>query len=80
LELRNNVAVKRQVKLNAVVPVATRDTIRQMTVQYEATVQRIVAVLIGYGVKNMGRRELRAELAKTSNNGDVKQYRRTKPF
>lgn len=78
-QLRKNQTVE-QVKVNAVIPDETRETIRAMALEYGTTVQRIVGTLIGYGVRNMTAKEVRGSLAKSAKNSPTKQYVRTKPF
>lgn len=69
-----------QVKINAVIPEETRETIRAMAISYEVTVQNIVGVLISYGIKNMTTKEVQSHLTKLAKNSPTKGYRRTKPF
>lgn len=58
----------------------TQDAIRSMTVQYGATVQRVVSALIGYGLRNMTAKEIRKTLAAIQKQSGTGQYQRTKPF
>lgn len=69
-----------QVKVNAVIPDDTRETIRAMSISYGVTVQRIVGALISYGIKNMTTKEVQSHLTKLAKNSPTKGYRRTKPF
>jgi anthranilate phosphoribosyltransferase len=69
-----------QVKVNAVIPEATRELIRTMAIEYECTVQKIVAALIGFAVQNMTSKEIRRVIAAMAKKSPTKQYQRTKPF
>lgn len=51
-----------------------------MTVQYGATVQRVVSALIRYGLRNMTAKEIRKTLAAIQKQSGTGQYQRTKPF
>ncbi len=68
------------VKVNAVIPEETRSLLRSMAIEYGCTVQRMVATVIAFGMRNMTSREIRRVLSITQKKSPTKQYRRTKPF
>ncbi len=57
-----------------------RDSVRSMALSHGATVQRVVAMLIGHSLRKMTTQEVKRALAKSERNSPTKQYRRTKPF
>jgi hypothetical protein len=68
------------VKVNAVIPQDTRELLRVMAIEYQTTVQRIVASLLGYGLRNMTPRQIKLSVKLAAEKSPTKQYRRTKPF
>lgn len=54
--------------------------VRVMAREYGTTVQRVVASLIGFGIKNMTPRQIKLSVKLASEKSPTKQYRRTKPF
>jgi hypothetical protein len=77
--LRNNQAME-QVKVNAIIPEADREVIHGMAREYETTVQRMVAILIGYGIRDMTAKQIRQAVKLAAQKSPTRKYQRTKPI
>lgn len=69
-----------QVKVNAIIPESDRQVIHGMAREYETTVQRMVAILIGYGIRGMTRTQLVAAVKLAAKKSSTRKYQRTKPI